>query len=476
MTLTLNVNSFGPFRTSYLFQDTGAYLPAFSSVIVVSNVFPAKTTLSIKKKIHSIPLLIVKDFLTRSNLNKLELIFFFIFQMDLPWIEKYRPVSLGDVLGHVDVLETLKKLIDSGELPHLLLYGPPGTGKTSTILAVARQLYGPLFKSMVLELNASDERGIDTVRTRIKTFISTQNIFQLSTHPKGRSAALPVAADSSAAAASSAFSPAAAVLSADALAASGGLGCENLSKEQKFASENSVVKEENDKKSDVKKLVKLVILDEADSMTDAAQMALRRLMEKYTFSARFCIIANYIYKLNPAIQSRCTRFRFAPLGNDMVVKRIREIATSEKVIVEDGGLEALAKISGGDMRKVLNILQGAHMAHGKLSELTVCACTGTPTQKQTSDLLALLTDPKIDFKKATEHLQNLVVQQGVAVTEIISQINSCLMMMMIMKKDFINANNLANIFILLGHLERRAANGSSDHILIPAIVATFKRQ
>ena len=91
----------------------------------------------------------------------------------LPWVEKYRPESLEDVSGHQDILATINKFVDSNRLPHLLLYGPPGTGKTSTILALARRIYGAKnMRQMVLELNASDDRGIDVVREQIKTFAS----------------------------------------------------------------------------------------------------------------------------------------------------------------------------------------------------------------------------------------------------------------------------------------------------------------
>ncbi|KAL8663028.1 MAG: hypothetical protein Q9168_008162 [Polycauliona sp. 1 TL-2023] len=92
----------------------------------------------------------------------------------LPWVEKYRPSTLDDVSGHQDILATINKFVDSNRLPHLLLYGPPGTGKTSTILALARRIYGlKNLRQMVLELNASDDRGIDVVREQIKTFAST---------------------------------------------------------------------------------------------------------------------------------------------------------------------------------------------------------------------------------------------------------------------------------------------------------------
>lgn len=90
---------------------------------------------------------------------------------DIPWVEKYRPKKLDDILEQDDVIKVLKKSLITGDLPHLLFFGPPGTGKTSTILAMAMQLFGPnIINDRVLELNASDDRGIGIVRNSIITF------------------------------------------------------------------------------------------------------------------------------------------------------------------------------------------------------------------------------------------------------------------------------------------------------------------
>lgn len=177
----------------------------------------------------------------------------------LPWVEKYRPATLDDLVSHKDITATVEKFIEKNRLPHLLFYGPPGTGKTSTILAMARKLYGEKWRNNVLELNASDERGIDVVREQVKSFASTRNVFSAST---------------------SGF--------------------------------------------------KLIVLDEADAMTTAAQGALRRVIEQYTRNVRFCIICNYVNKIIPAIQSRCTRFRFNPLELDQVESRLQHVIDQEK--------------------------------------------------------------------------------------------------------------------------------------------------
>lgn len=213
-------------------------------------------------------------------------------------VEKYRPATLDDVSGHQDILATINKFVDSNRLPHLLLYGPPGTGKTSTILALARRIYGAEnVRQMVLELNASDDRGIDVVREQIKTFASTKQIFNM-----------------------------------------GGGG----------RSGNSLA------------AYKLIILDEADAMTNTAQMALRRIMEKYTANTRFCIIANYSHKLSPALLSRCTRFRFSPLKEADIRVLVDKVIEEENVKIVSEATDSLVKLSKGDMRRALNVLQACH--------------------------------------------------------------------------------------------------------------------
>ena len=92
----------------------------------------------------------------------------------LPWIEKYRPSNLSEVISHDSKVEVLTKLIEKRQLPHLLFYGQSGTGKTSTMIALAKQMYGVNYKRYILELNASDDRGIEIVRTKIPTFAQTK--------------------------------------------------------------------------------------------------------------------------------------------------------------------------------------------------------------------------------------------------------------------------------------------------------------
>ncbi|KAM0338930.1 hypothetical protein ACHAPU_011126 [Fusarium lateritium] len=213
-----------------------------------------------------------------------------------PWVEKYRPKTLSDVTAQDHTVDVLQRTLQSSNLPHMLFYGPPGTGKTSTVLALAKELYGPeLIKSRVLELNASDERGISIVREKVKNFAR----MQLTNAAPGYKEKYP---------------------------------CPPF---------------------------KIIILDEADSMTQDAQSALRRTMETYSKITRFCLICNYVTRIIDPLASRCSKFRFKSLDQGNAKKRLEEIAEKEGVPLEDGAIDALIKCSEGDLRKAITYLQSA---------------------------------------------------------------------------------------------------------------------
>ncbi|KAK0547539.1 Subunit of heteropentameric Replication factor C (RF-C) [Tilletia horrida] len=269
----------------------------------------------------------------------------------LPWVEKYRPTSLEELVSHKEITATVERFIEKNRLPHMLFYGPPGTGKTSTVLAMARKLYGPHHRKMTLELNASDDRGIDVVREQIKTFASSRDLF---------------------------------------------------SKAGTF---------------------KLIILDEADAMTTAAQGALRRVIEQYTRNVRFCIICNYVNKIIPAIQSRCTRFRFSPLETDQVKKRLDYVVANERCNITSEGMNALLKLTKGDMRRALSVLQACHAAYsedgdGRIDEDAVYNCTGNP---RPADVRAMVHSMMEDeFTTAYNNVSAMKLAKGMALADLIS--------------------------------------------------------
>ncbi|MCY0860269.1 MAG: replication factor C small subunit [Sulfolobaceae archaeon] len=92
---------------------------------------------------------------------------------EILWAEKYRPRRLDDIVNQKEIVERLKKFIKEKNMPHLLFAGPPGTGKTTAALALVNELYGDKYRQYFLELNASDERGIDVIRNKVKEFART---------------------------------------------------------------------------------------------------------------------------------------------------------------------------------------------------------------------------------------------------------------------------------------------------------------
>ena len=93
----------------------------------------------------------------------------------LPWVEKFRPQELSEIISNKEIICTLKDYVKKEYLPHLLICGPSGTGKTSVIVACAKELYGESFSVMTMHINASEERGIEVIRNKVKDFVMTKN-------------------------------------------------------------------------------------------------------------------------------------------------------------------------------------------------------------------------------------------------------------------------------------------------------------
>ena len=140
-------------------------------------------------------------------------------------------------------------------------------------------------------------------------------------------------------------------------------------------------------------------------MTNDAQFALRRIIEKYTNNARFCLICNYVSKIIPALQSRCTRFRFAPLAREQIESRLLEIAQAENCNTTPDGIDAILRLSGGDMRRVLNLLQATSMGSKEVNERAVYNTSGAPLPEDIKTILDLLMNHT--FQKACEDITNM---------------------------------------------------------------------
>ena len=301
---------------------------------------------------------------------------------------------MSDIISHKEIISTFNNLISNNKIPHMLLYGPPGSGKTSAILAFVKKIYGPNYRFHTLELNGSDERGINVVREQIKNFSATDSKLT------------------------------------------------NL-----FLNNNNNI------------TIKLVILDEADAMTYDAQFALRRVVESYTDSTRFCLICNYLTKIIPALQSRCQMFRFAPVNNIDHIERINYIIDEEKIDIEDEAKNKIVELSDGDMRKSINLLQSLYMINNnkKIVLDNIYKAIGHPNDEEREKLINSLKS-----KNVTEIYEILQSYNNLSNQDLVREISNYYSKIYIPSKTKIKMKELNKLLDLFEGLAKIEMNLSSN--------------
>jgi len=205
---------------------------------------------------------------------------------NMPWVEKYRPNHFDDIV--LDPLNRVffQNIIEKQQFSNLLFYGPPGTGKTTTIINLINEYQTRHFrknKESVIHLNASDERGIDIIRTQIYQFVKSKHIFEVGT--------------------------------------------------------------------------KFVILDEVDYMTKNAQQALKTLLQTTNMNVRFCLICNYISKIDESLQHEFICVRFNQLPKLEIHRFIRAISDKEGIDLSDESIDMIREMHQSDIRSMINFLQ-----------------------------------------------------------------------------------------------------------------------
>jgi len=348
----------------------------------------------------------------------------------IPWVEKYRPISLDGLSSHKEIVEVLRNFISKEEFPHLLFYGPPGTGKTSLILACVQELYKDNYDDMVLELNGSNDRGIKIVRERILGFAS-----------------------------------------GIALSA-----CFN---------------------DDIPPY-KIIILDEADAMTNEAQFTLRRVIEDYVENVRFCLICNYVNKIISALQSRCIKFRFGKLNKKDILNKITYIAEKENIKITSDGIQAIVDSSNGDMRKAINNLQMISMFINKeddkkldekilkieddkdamvniisIGEKEVNYIMGNLSGKSLRQLIDILLSKSgkyADFDSKLTYLESILNQQ-IVLLQLVCNISKELVLYC--KDGKIEESKLQNLLEYLSKLERKIIKCSLIEMYYGELVSVF---
>ena len=212
----------------------------------------------------------------------------------LPWVEKYRPANLEDIILDSFIKEKIKNIIDTGNIPNMIITGEPGTGKTSTILFIATHIYKTEYSEHILELNASDDKGLPIINNIIYPFCKKK---------KTRN--------------------------------------------------------------------KLVILDEADTITYKAQNLLSNILSEFINTTRFVFICNDCTQITESIQSKCMIIKYPKIDKDSLDTKVEYICKNENISYDKSGINALLFVSMQDIRQIINNLECIYYSFGELTEETV---------------------------------------------------------------------------------------------------------
>ena len=315
--------------------------------------------------------------------------------IELPWVEKYRPHGLSDVVGHTDITKRLQSYLDNRNIPNMMFSGPAGTGKTSSSIALAREMFGDNFEQNFLELNASDDRGIDVVRNTIKDFART------------------LAFDSD---------------------------------------------------------FKIIFLDECDALTQDAQQALRRTMEKYTKTCRFILSCNYSSKIIEPIQSRCVIYRYKPLLPQDISKQMEKISKIEKLKIDEKALDAINYVCQGDLRKAVNILQATSSLDTNITEEAVYNVSSRARPAQVKEMILLALGGK--FLEARTKLDELMYEYGMSGEDIVKQL---FRETMSLDDKELDEKKKVDLVDTIGEYDFRIVEGANERIQLEALLAQYMK-
>ncbi len=205
---------------------------------------------------------------------------------------------------------------------------------------------------------------------------------------------------------------------------------------------------------------KLIILDEADEMTNDAQTALRRIIEDTAQYCRFILIANNISKIIEPIQSRCATFKFTTIPEEDVIDRLGEIAKKEKIKFDKKGLKAICEYSEGDMRHAINLLQ-ATASIGDITDEHVKASAGLTKTSDVDTVLKMALDGKIS--DAREKMIELIKVYGMSESDFLKYLNSA-----VFKSKH---KKLSQILESIAKYDYRILVGANPEIQLSALLA-----
>lgn len=360
----------------------------------------------------------------------------------LLWCIKYRPRKWEDFVGQESVIGHLKNLAESGVLPNMIFYGPPGTGKTSAAEVFSRAIlgssYGANFKSLnirdVWEISMTDaKRSVQDLAKLDRDKRSELDEYMSIIYREAQSA-LKVKGNTS--------PPNRSQLLQEAI--------------RFFASTATVTDEK----------VKILVLDEADALSNSMQQALRRTMELYNESCRFILITPTLAGWSPAVISRCSVLTFTVPDDSLIAEYVVNIAEKEGVKIDSSAAQAIARECSGDLRRALNLLQIAATASDTISEDVVYAHSQTHLVASVRDIVSMAIEGS--FEPARKKIRNLLALDGYSPQEILLEIERDLV-----KRPF-DPVTLSKVLNRVAEIDHRVIQGKNSFVHLTALLASLR--
>ena len=363
------------------------------------------------------------------------------------WTEQYRPKKFNEVMGQEDIVQRIESLTNSMNIPHLLLAGPAGTGKSTLALIIVKELFGEDWKDSYLELNASDERGINIVREKVKNFARTKSL--------GKIPFKIIFLDEADALTPEAQQALRRTMENYSATCRFILSCNYSSKIiDPIQSRCAIFRFKLLEKKAIEKVLNTI-----------AQQALRRTMENYSATCRFILSCNYSSKIIDPIQSRCAIFRFKLLEKKAIEKVLILISEKEKLTITPEAIEILYEGSEGDCRRSINLLQSSAAISPSITKDLVSTIISNAKPKD----IKIVLDYALagDFQNSREKLLDVMLKESISGQDVIKAI----------QKEIWNLPVEPEIKVKLtektGETEFRIVEGSDPFIQLQALLASF---